>query len=186
MAEKKPNPLKIHAIVVIVVGVGLTSVGAWGAIQHALEQTKKGGIMSGIGQANRASMMQSQAGGMTSTARGLARPPTSLSGLSGTVMSARSTWMMAKRFLSLGWILLCGLGLVFTGIMMLKQKNWARIASFGGLGFCVYYFAGFMGSNALAAGRVNKAIPIACIVLISVLAAKFMWDVMLEKFEPAT
>lgn len=178
MADK-PNPLKAHAIIVIIVGAVLLCVGAWGTIKKFSGQGLRG-------------LQRAEQQGATARTVGRApnlSAPKSIGGLTSQVGQLKQQFRTIMKILSLGWMVLLGGGMIFAGISMLKQKNWARHVGFAGIGFAILYFAGSQGASAVwlnktaTAFETSVVLPLVLVLVVAGLAAKPMFDIATEKFD---
>lgn len=172
----KPNPLFIHGIIVIVVGVVILAMGAWGTISTMRRPRGAGGAMSGV---SRGRMQMSQTRGL---GRMNMRKPTSLGGAMSAANQLKYKFRLIKRFLGMGWQILLGGGMIAAGIFVLKQKNWARLVGFGGIGFAILMFASYEGALA-ASPKAGMVLPLILVVVVAGLSAKPLFDLVVEKFD---
>ena len=110
MAQRE-NPLRVHGVAVVVIGVVMLLLGVVGTGRSIIYTLQSAGRTP--------SVAVPRVGGNPLHA----------------VNSARSMWYQAKRYLSMGWLVIAGTATAAAGVGILKRKEWARLLGFGGAAF---------------------------------------------------
>ncbi|GIW71524.1 MAG: hypothetical protein KatS3mg102_1066 [Planctomycetota bacterium] len=175
MAQSRPNPLFVHAIILCVLGGVLTIYGSIDLIRSFSARDLLYADQRARSQMGSARML-TQAPRM-----GSSRNP--LQAGRQLMAQGRQVKYVLQRFARYGPALLLGLGTVVVGVFLFKQKEWARIAAFGLLGAIVLSVVCVLAAQMGASG--NVALPLVAVVLLSVAAAKLLWDFSVESFAAA-
>jgi hypothetical protein len=197
MAEDKENPLLVHAFVLMAVGLAIAVFGAIGIVKNVMagggstaaapaepqQPGKPGGAAREV-QKKVQDVQRTQQDARALTSFG--KRPTIGGAVSALQAGARLKDKLApvlKVILPLG-VLCAGAGMGIMGIFVLQRKDWARYLGFGLLGATLVAFIVLQaGTGGLGDRRADIAFPLVAIVVVTLLCAKFLWDLFVEKFE---
>jgi hypothetical protein len=186
MSNAQPNPLKIHSIIILVLGALLITVGIIQMVRGSSGKAPRRGGASRAMSEQRAA--KGRITGMKSTARSLTKKPKSARDLMNTGRRLKGAKNQVKSLLKTifgaGMPLLTGLLTVAAGIFMLKRKNWARYVGFTCASATVLGFCSYLGAKAAAPSE-GLVLPIILTIVIAGICSKFLWDLMIEEFATA-
>jgi hypothetical protein len=207
----KEHPLLIHSFVLMAVGAAVVVWGVIGAVDAArsapaapaqqadaapakpkAHSKKDAGSGSGTAADNaqkKIAETQAEVAKTQSNVAALSQKP-SLSNIGGQIGAAGQLAGQlpsnAGAYLIPILTILVGGVMVASGLFVLKRANWARYASFAMLAIALLYFAWLQsGLAGLGDPRNDVVLPIVAMLIVTLLASKFLWDLFVEKLEPA-
>lgn len=219
----KENPLTVHGIVLIGVGLAVVAAGVVGIVRAAsggdeaaatadeatgaeghdgqnveasteakpVAPAKSGGATNPMKTVQKTQREIAQTKGDLTTLKSAATKPT----LSGGMAALRSGARLKGKLPGMGGVvpfllpvatILVGIATGLMGFFVFQRKNWARYVGFALLAVTVLYFVFVMsGPGGLGNRHNSMAFPIIAMAIVTPLAAKFLWDLWVEKIEPA-
>ncbi len=191
-APPKENSLLVHAFVLMAVGIAVAVFGVIGIVKAA--SAKPDGAPAASASAGPGGVVGAQqkireAQRTQQDAKNLARfgqRPTLAAGVGALQSAARLGGKVSAIFAYLVPILviLAGAGMGVVGFFVLQRKDWARYLGFGLLGATLIGFIVLQaGGSGLGDRRADMAFPVIAIAIVTLLCAKFLWDLFVEKFE---
>jgi hypothetical protein len=203
MAGGKENPLLVHSFVLMAVGAavviwgGVSLIGAIKAAPPAAHVESSAPAAHGAaGKAGAAATKVNEASTKISTTQMNVQSVKNLStagsqGVGGLATVATGITAAGALAADAGKILAfitpiamiaAGAAIILAGVFIFKEKNWARYVGFGCLGAALLYFVFLQSGPAGLGDRRNDVVfPIIAMLVVSLLAAKFLWDLWVEK-----
>lgn len=211
MAQKE-HPLIVHSFVLMAVGAAVVVYGAIGLVQIATAKPeapppvqkapakpgaknphqKAGGGNAAEEKAKEAqeaiAKEQARVQGVQQNAQALGQKPSlATAGQQiGAVGALAGQASAVVPYLQALLIILVGACVILSGVFVLKRANWARFLGFAMLTAALIYFA-FLQSGPAGLGdpRNDVVLPIIAMLVVTLLASKFLWDLWVEDLEAA-
>ncbi|MHC4392654.1 MAG: DUF7144 family membrane protein, partial [Planctomycetota bacterium] len=138
MADKPANPLFVHAIMLMIIGLALAAFGAKEATVGKFSISSLTRMDREMKSAGRTPKFRAPKAGKGPTG-GLRAITQGASQMRQAKNALKRKMRLIKKVVSVGWMLIVGIGMIVMGVFVLKQKNWARIAGFFCLGLSTLF-----------------------------------------------